>query len=149
MEKTQDSPQPSQIRSARALLGWSQRELARRAQLGTSTVADFERGARAPTTNNIQAMVKALEEGGVVFTGQSVTRRTTITAPVRPVAGRTPSLPLDRGRRSRRMGQMARQPGTSARADLPPYQGGQGNRGTTATTKRRRHIYEGMGRSAQ
>ena len=90
MEKTQDSPQPSQIRSARALLGWSQRELARRAQLGTSTVADFERGARAPTTNNIQAMVKALEEGGVVFTGQSVTWPTTITAPVRPVAGRTP-----------------------------------------------------------
>lgn len=80
----------AQIRSARALLGWSQRELARRAQVGTSTVADFERGARAPTNNNVQSMVEALEKGGVEFTGNSVARRTAVAGSPRPVAGRTP-----------------------------------------------------------
>lgn len=93
MASPQDNVQPQQIRSARALLGWSQKELARRAQVATSTVADFERGARAPTTNNIQSMAKALEDGGVVLQGDSVPRRTTATGSAQPVdgrAGRTP-----------------------------------------------------------
>jgi transcriptional regulator with XRE-family HTH domain len=81
---------PQQIRSARALLGWSQKELARRARVATSTVADFERGAREPTTNNSQSMVKALEDGGVAFQGDTVARNTTASGSAQPVSGRTP-----------------------------------------------------------
>lgn len=84
------SLQPQQIRSARALLGWSQKELARRARVGTSTVADFERGAREPTANNVQSMIKALEDGGVVLQGDSVARRNAASRSAQAVAGRTP-----------------------------------------------------------
>ncbi|GAK34691.1 transcriptional regulator, y4mF family [alpha proteobacterium Q-1] len=56
-------------RAARGLLGWSQAELADRAHVGRSTLADFERGRRIPIRNNIVAIVTALEEGGVKFIG--------------------------------------------------------------------------------
>lgn len=56
-----------QSRAARAWLGWGQDELARRAQVGISTVRDFERGARAPIANNRYAMQRALEAAGMRF----------------------------------------------------------------------------------
>ncbi|MBL8624652.1 MAG: helix-turn-helix domain-containing protein [Myxococcales bacterium] len=56
-----------QIRAGRALLGWSQKELADAARVGTSTVADFERGKRAPIPATIQALRRALENAGVHF----------------------------------------------------------------------------------
>lgn len=91
METAQHNLKPQQSRSARALLGWSQKELAKRALVGTSTVADFERGVREPIVNNVQSIVKALEDGGVVFQGDSVARRNpAASAPVRPVSGRNP-----------------------------------------------------------
>jgi transcriptional regulator with XRE-family HTH domain len=57
----------SQIRAARALLAWNQQELANRAKVASSTVADFERGKRSPVANNLEAMRAALEGGGVTF----------------------------------------------------------------------------------
>lgn len=57
----------TQVKAARALLGWSQQELARRSKLGASTVADFERGERNPVTNNLAAMRNALEQSGITF----------------------------------------------------------------------------------
>jgi transcriptional regulator with XRE-family HTH domain len=57
----------SQIRGARALLGWTQQELARRANVAASTVADLERGKRSPVANNLDAMRSALEGGGISF----------------------------------------------------------------------------------
>jgi len=62
---------PSLCRAARGLLGWSQGELADKAKVGRSTVADFERGSRLPVTNNLIAMAKALEIGGVEFIPQN------------------------------------------------------------------------------
>lgn len=59
----------SQMRAGRALLAWSQHDLAREAKVGSSTVADFERGQRTPISNNIEAMRSALERGGVRFVG--------------------------------------------------------------------------------
>lgn len=94
MPSTRDSVPSQQIRSARALLGWTQRELARRAQVATSTVADFERGAREPTTNNVQSMFKALEDGGVVFQGNGVARRITASGSAQSVAGSTGRTPF-------------------------------------------------------
>lgn len=57
----------AQARAARALLGLSQQELAKRAKVATSTVADFERGYRNPVANNLQAMREALTAEGISF----------------------------------------------------------------------------------
>ncbi|MCR6632397.1 MAG: helix-turn-helix transcriptional regulator [Magnetospirillum sp.] len=54
-------------RAARGLVGWSQGDLADRARVGRSTVADFERGSRTPVRNNLIAMAEALEAAGVEF----------------------------------------------------------------------------------
>lgn len=56
---------PEQSRAARGWLGWSQDELARRAKVSLGTVKDFERGARKPIGNNLDAMRKAIETAGV------------------------------------------------------------------------------------
>lgn len=58
---------PAQLRAARALLAWSQQDLARAAHVGASTVADFERGHRTPVANNAEAMRSALETAGISF----------------------------------------------------------------------------------
>jgi len=65
-------PRLEQVRAARSLLGWSQQELATRAGVAVSTVADFERGLRTPVPNNALAIRQALERSGVVFTETGV-----------------------------------------------------------------------------
>ena len=65
-------PRPEQIRAARSLLGWSQNDLASRAGVAVSTVADFERGQRNPVPNNASAIRYALESAGVQFTETGV-----------------------------------------------------------------------------
>lgn len=54
-----------QCRGARAMLGWSQDELARAANVSRQTIADFERGARIPIANNLASMATALEDAGI------------------------------------------------------------------------------------
>jgi transcriptional regulator with XRE-family HTH domain len=58
---------PAQLRAGRALLGWTQRQLARAARVGLSTVQDAEIGKRDPITSNIEAIRRTLESGGVTF----------------------------------------------------------------------------------
>src|ERR1022692_1311828 len=58
---------PKHVRAARALLAWSQQDLAKAAGVATSTVADFERGQRTPVANNAQAIRSALEGASVSF----------------------------------------------------------------------------------
>ena len=58
---------PELCRAGRALLTWTQRDLADRAQTAVSTIADFERGKRSPIANSIEALEAALREGGVSF----------------------------------------------------------------------------------
>jgi transcriptional regulator with XRE-family HTH domain len=55
------------VRAARALLAWSQQDLAKAASVATSTVADFERGQRTPVANNSQAIRSSLEGAGIQF----------------------------------------------------------------------------------
>jgi transcriptional regulator with XRE-family HTH domain len=86
---------PEQCRAARGLLGWSQNELAERANTGYSTVADFERGARIPIANNLAAIRAALEGGGVIFIpgngeGAGVRLRKTETEPHIDIPPRPP-----------------------------------------------------------
>lgn len=54
-------------RAARALLDWSQTDLAKRSNLGESSIRDFEKGRRTPGPNNLAAVRRALEDGGVEF----------------------------------------------------------------------------------
>lgn len=60
-------PSIAQFRAARALVDWSQDELAAIAGVGRATVGDFERGARTPMRQNLRAMRGALEQHGIVF----------------------------------------------------------------------------------
>ncbi len=62
-----DQLTPKHVRAARALLAWSQQDLANSAKVATSTVADFERGQRTPVTNNATAIRSALEGAGIRF----------------------------------------------------------------------------------
>lgn len=55
------------VRSARALLQWSQAELARRAGVAVSTLAEFEKGERIPIANNLRSIREALEQAGIEF----------------------------------------------------------------------------------
>jgi transcriptional regulator with XRE-family HTH domain len=59
---------PAQVRAARALIDWSQQQLAEVAEVGLSTVADFERGRRKPIRASLNAIRRTLEAAGVEFT---------------------------------------------------------------------------------
>lgn len=59
--------QPAQVRAARALLGWTQSDLAARAGVGKQTVVRFEGGGHAPIGAVLEAIQTALETGGAEF----------------------------------------------------------------------------------
>ncbi|MGM4985934.1 MULTISPECIES: helix-turn-helix transcriptional regulator [Rhizobium] len=56
-----------QCRGARAMLGWSQAELAKAANVSRQTIADFERGAHLPISNNLASIIVAFQEAGIEF----------------------------------------------------------------------------------
>ena len=57
---------PSQIRMARAALGWGVRDLAKRAGVAANTVSRFENGSGA-MVDTLVRIQGALENAGVVF----------------------------------------------------------------------------------
>ncbi len=58
---------PELCRAARGLLGWSQQELASRAQVARKTIADFELSQVRPHPRTLRDVVAALESAGVEF----------------------------------------------------------------------------------
>ena len=62
-----DSITADQCRGARALLNMTQPQLASAAELGLSTVVDFERSRRPVSNEAIHAIRKALERAGIEF----------------------------------------------------------------------------------
>lgn len=52
-------------RAARALLGWSQDDLARHSGVGRVTIADYERGKSALMRGNVALIVAAFDAAGV------------------------------------------------------------------------------------
>jgi transcriptional regulator with XRE-family HTH domain len=62
---------PEQCRAARALLDWSQEDLAQRSRLAARTVRYFEKDMRESRPANLAALQKALERAGVVFIAEN------------------------------------------------------------------------------
>lgn len=58
---------PEQCRAARALLNWSQRELADRAGIGIVTLRQLEAGVNEPRRATLEVVKRALESAGVSF----------------------------------------------------------------------------------
>lgn len=59
-------PGHKMLRGARSVLGWSQPELARRAQISLPTVTRAEAG-KDTRRGTIEAIVRSLQEGGIQF----------------------------------------------------------------------------------
>jgi transcriptional regulator with XRE-family HTH domain len=58
---------PAQCRAARALLDWSQQQLADGAGVGVVTVRQFEAGAASPRNATTEVLMNTLEKAGVKF----------------------------------------------------------------------------------
>jgi ribosome-binding protein aMBF1 (putative translation factor) len=65
---TPNTMSPAQSRAARALLDWSQGDLAGKVGLGEETVRTFESGGSELASGQIEALRSALMTAGVVFT---------------------------------------------------------------------------------
>lgn len=58
---------PAQVRAGRALIDWSQKELARYCHLSIDTMKNIERGQRVISDKSERAIRAALESNGVIF----------------------------------------------------------------------------------
>lgn len=58
---------PAQCRAARALLDWSQQQLADAARVGNATIRNFEGGKSSPQNATLTVLRTALESAGVEF----------------------------------------------------------------------------------
>ena len=56
-----------QSKAGRALLGWTQGDLATHAKVNKRTVMDFESGCREPHPGTLALLVQAFEQAGVEF----------------------------------------------------------------------------------
>jgi transcriptional regulator with XRE-family HTH domain len=66
---------PSQCRAARALLNWTQKELALKVGVAVKTIRNFETGRRKPHGLSRGAIRQALQEAGIEFTDNDGVRR--------------------------------------------------------------------------
>jgi transcriptional regulator with XRE-family HTH domain len=58
---------PAQCRAARALLDWSQQQLAEAARIGNATIRNFESGRSSPQNATLDVLRRAFEGAGVIF----------------------------------------------------------------------------------
>lgn len=58
---------PAQMRAGRALLGWSQQQLADAASIGLASVNNYERGASDPRLSTLREARDAMAKAGVIF----------------------------------------------------------------------------------
>jgi ribosome-binding protein aMBF1 (putative translation factor) len=62
---------PAQCRAARALLDWSQQQLADASKAGVVTVRNFEGGKSKPINSTLEVLRRALESAGVEFVAEN------------------------------------------------------------------------------
>lgn len=70
-------PTLEQIRAARALLGWSQSDLAERAGLSQTGIARIENGTNQPNSQTLSKIEMAFEENNIEFLDTSGVRKKT------------------------------------------------------------------------
>ncbi|ESY72616.1 XRE family transcriptional regulator [Mesorhizobium sp. LNHC252B00] len=58
---------PTQCRAARALISWTQQQLADTARVGVATLQNFETGSSTPRHATVEVLQRALGVAGVVF----------------------------------------------------------------------------------
>lgn len=58
---------PSQCRAARALLDWSQQQLADQSKIGNATIRNFESGKSAPQHATLDVLRRCFESAGIIF----------------------------------------------------------------------------------
>ena len=56
-----------QIRAARGLLGWTQKDLAKRSKVARQTIAEFEAERREPYDRTLVDIILAFEDAGIAF----------------------------------------------------------------------------------
>jgi transcriptional regulator with XRE-family HTH domain len=61
----------AQCRAARALIGWSQDQLAAASKVAKATIANFETGKRTPYARTLDDVREVLEAAGVVFVDEN------------------------------------------------------------------------------
>lgn len=61
----------AQCRAARALLDWSQQQLAEASKVGNATIRNFEGGKSGPQSSTLQVLRAALESAGVIFVDEN------------------------------------------------------------------------------
>jgi transcriptional regulator with XRE-family HTH domain len=83
-------PSAAQVKAARALIGWTQPDLAAASGVSVSTIRDFERSARLTEGPMVEAMAEALHRVGVRFidNGVQVDRTARVAAGVRALAAK-------------------------------------------------------------
>lgn len=57
----------AQCRAARALINWSQDDLAKASKVGRATLANFESEKSTPYERTLRDIQSSLEEAGVIF----------------------------------------------------------------------------------
>lgn len=61
----------NQCRAARALLEWTQTDLAGHSLVSLRSIKDFETGATEPRRSTLQSLMRAFAEQGIQFLDQS------------------------------------------------------------------------------
>lgn len=95
---------PAQCRAARALIDWSQQQLADAAKVANATVRNFEGSKSVPVNSTLDVIRRALEAAGVVFVeenghGPGVRlRKRSSAAPDQPIEGATGDEEVDLAR---------------------------------------------------
>lgn len=80
-------PTIEQIRAARALIGWSQGELAEHAGLSQTGIARIENGTNQPNSSTLAKIVGAFDKADVEFIGETGVKKR--TGEVRMLRGKT------------------------------------------------------------
>lgn len=80
-------PTIEQIRAARALLGWSQHDLADKANLSQTGIARIENGTNQPNSKTVQKIETAFDAADVEFLGSTGVRKR--TGEIRTLSGKT------------------------------------------------------------
>ena len=66
-----------QIRAARALLGWSQHDLAQKSGLSQTGIARIENGTNKPNSKTVSKILSTFEGANIEFIGQTGIKKNT------------------------------------------------------------------------